>query len=240
MSDNFSNDARGGIDPYSPFVTQERRRTGGKRLSLRAYSLALTGFIFAGFLIMGLCSSLFSDVRFLLAIYDHYFAVSLLSLVGSFAGIGMMASAKRSQSVGLSLAGYGIFALSFGFVTSAALLYYSAATISTAFMATAGITVVFACLGVAMPKVFQKISGVLGVSLLALVIVQLIMSFMGVWQGWIDFAVIVVFCGFIGYDFHKAMYDEPTLANAAFNASELFLDILNVFLRVLSILGRRD
>ena len=44
----------------------------------------------------------------------------------------------------------------------------------------------------------------------------------------------------IGYDFHKAMFDEPTVVNAVYNASELFLDIINVFIRVLSLLSRRD
>ena len=72
------------------------------------------------------------------------------------------------------------------------------------------------------------------------IIMLVVMLFMGVSQTWIDFVVIVVFCGFIGYDFHKAMYDEPTLVNAVYNASELFLDIINVFVRVLSILGNRD
>ena len=33
---------------------------------------------------------------------------------------------------------------------------------------------------------------------------------------------------------------EPTLVNAVFAASNLFLDIINVFLRVLAIFGRRD
>ena len=100
--------------------------------------------------------------------------------------------------------------------------------------------VVFACLGVAMPQGFEKIQGVLTGALLALIVVQLVMLFLGVSQTWIDFVVIVVFCGFIGYDFHRAMYDEPTLVNAVYNASELFLDIINVFVRVLSILGNRD
>ena len=77
-------------------------------------------------------------------------------------------------------------------------------------------------------------------SLLALIVVQVVMGLMGVSQTGIDLLVIVVFCGFIGYDFYRAMQDEPTLVNAVYNASNLFLDIINVFVRVLSIFGRRD
>lgn len=73
-----------------------------------------------------------------------------------------------------------------------------------------------------------------------LIIVQLVMMFMGVQQTLVDFAVIVVFCGFIAYDFHRASVDTPTLVNAVYYSSELFLDIINVFIRVLPIFGRRN
>ena len=233
-------DKRDGIEPYSPFVTEERREGSGVPLSLRGYTLALTGLVFLGFVVMGACASLFGNVSFLLAVMDSFLLLTVLSFAGSIAGVVMMGSARKSQRVGLSLAGYALFVASFGFMTSTILLMYTAQTISTAFIATAGIVVVFACLGVAFPRVFERIQGVLGVSLLALIVVHLVMSFMGVYQTWIDVAVIVVFCGFIGYDFHRAMNDEPTLVNAAFNASQLFLDIINVFIRVLSIFGRQN
>lgn len=233
-------DAQGGIEPYSPFVVEERSAGSGKPLSLRGYTLALTGLVFVGFLVMGACASLFGDTRVLLLLLDHYLTVTIVSLVASIAGIVMMGRARSSQSVGLSLAGYALFVLSFGFTTSTILLMYSAQTISTAFLATAGLTATFACLGIAFPRAFAKIQGILGMSLLALIVVQVVMGLMGVSQTGIDLLVIVVFCGFIGYDFYRAMQDEPTLVNAVYNASNLFLDIINVFVRVLSIFGRRD
>lgn len=228
-----------GIEPLE-HVRAEASAGDGRRLSLRGYSLALTGFVLVGFLVMGGCASLFSSPAFLMGVVDHYLGIAVLSTVASIAGIVMMGSGKKRQAVGLSLAGYAVFVLSFGFTTSTILLSYTATTISTAFLATAGIVCVFACLGIALPRVFEKIQGVLTGALLALIVVQLAMLFLGVSQTWIDFVVIAVFCGFIGYDFHRAMYDEPTLVNAVYNASELFLDIINVFVRVLSILGNRD
>lgn len=94
--------------------------------------------------------------------------------------------------------------------------------------------------GSALSALFAKIQGELTAALLGLIIVQLVMMFMGVQQTWVDFAVIVVFCGFIAYDFHRASVDIPTLVNAVYYSSELFLDIINVFIRVLSIFGRRN
>lgn len=239
-NDQWQTGNQGGIEPYSPFSVEGQCAGNGGRLSVRAYGLLLTALVLAGFLVMGACASLFSNVSFLLAVLDNYFAISVVSFIASIAGIIMMGRGKSAESVGLSLTGYILFVLSFGFTTSTIFLMYSAQTISTAFLATAGIVTVFACLGIAVPHVFEKISGVLGGCLLALIVVQIVMAFLAVDQTLIDFLVIVVFCGFIGYDFHKAMFDEPTVVNAVYNASELFLDIINVFIRVLSLLSRRD
>ena len=79
--------------------------------------------------------------------------------------------------------------------------------------------------------------GVFSVALLALLVVQLVMMFMGVDQTWLDIAIVVVFCGFIGYDMHQATLVETTLPNAVFMACNLFLDIMNVFMRLLNIFG---
>lgn len=225
-------------EPYGQATVRERAASDGRPLSPRAYTLALTALVFAGFAVMGLCSSLFGNVGFLLAVIQHYGTISILSFVASIAGIVLMSVAKGSQRVGLSLAGYAVFTLSFGFTASLAMLQFSLATISNAFLATAGITVVFGCLGIAFPRFFERIQGVLAAGLLGVILVQLVMMIMGVQTTVVDFVVIVLFCGFIGRDFYVAAMDAPTLSNAAYHASNLFLDILNVFVRLLSIFGR--
>lgn len=238
--DQFSRDAQDGLEPYSPITTPLVHVGTGKPLSLRMYSFALTGLVFFGFVVMGVSASLFSRTAFLLFLFNIFLPVTLGSFVASILGIVMMSRAKSTQATVLSLCGYALFVLSFGFTTSSVLLFYTAQTISTAFLATAGIVVTFGCLGVLFPHFFAKIQGVLTAALLGLIIVQLVMMFVGVQQTWVDFAVIVVFCGFIAYDFHRASVDTPTLVNAVYYSSELFLDIINVFIRVLSIFGWRN
>ena len=225
-------------EPYGQASAQGQTVREAKLMSPRAYNLALTVLVCAGFVVMGLCSSLFGDVRFLLAVIQNFGMFSIGCFVASIAGIILMGVAKGSQRVGLSLAGYAVFTLSFGFTTSIAMLQFSLETISNAFLATAGITVVFGCLGIAFPRFFEKIQGVLAAGLLGVIPVQVVMMLMGVQTGLIDFIVIVLFCGFIARDFYVAAMDAPTLANAAFHASNLFLDIINVFVRILSIFGR--
>ena len=59
-------------------------------------------------------------------------------------------------------------------------------------------------------------------------------------MAWLDYVVILLFCGFIGYDTYRAQQCEPTVKMAIFNAVEIWLDLLNVFIRILSIVGRRN
>ena len=85
-----------GIEPLEP-VAAETHEGDGRRLSLRGYSLALTGFVLAGFLVMGGCASLFASPAFLLGVMDHYLSIAVLSLVASIAGIVMMGTGRKRQ-----------------------------------------------------------------------------------------------------------------------------------------------
>ena len=71
-------------------------------------------------------------------------------------------------------------------------------TINTAFIATAAITFVFGALGVTFPKFFQRVYGIGFGILLATILVEIVLMFMGVSQTITDLIVIVVFAGFIG------------------------------------------
>ena len=99
---------------------------------------------------------------------------------------------------------------------------------------------VFGALGVTFPKFFQRVYGIGFGILLATILVEIVLMFMGVSQTITDLIVIVVFAGFIGYDTYVATTVPPTLPNAVLMASNLFVDIINVFLRILNILARRD
>ena len=56
---------------------------------------------------------------------------------------------------------------------------------------------------------------------------------------WIDWAVVFIFCGYIGYDWGRANRIPKTVDNAIDSAAALYMDIINLFLRILRILGRR-
>ena len=205
-------------------------------ISPRTFNLVVAGLIFVGFCVMGLGTHIVSSYEFQLWAARNTLLYLVGSIAGTIVGIVLMSGAVKRQSVPRSLIGYALFVCAFGLMCSQAVISYDLPTINTAFLATAGITVVFGVLGILFPQFFRRIVGVLSVSLLALVVVQVVMVFMGVDQTWLDLAVVVVFCGFIGYDMHQATTIEPTLPNAVFTACNLFLDIMNVFIRLLDIM----
>ena len=95
-------------------------------------------------------------------------------------------------------------------------------------------------LGTAYPRFFQKISGALTGALLAVIIVEMFQIFvLGMHSNWLDWVVAAIFCGYIGYDWGRANQIPKTLDNAVDSAAALYMDIINLFLRVLRILGRR-
>ena len=52
--------------------------------------------------------------------------------------------------------------------------------------------------------------------------------------------VVVAFCGYIGYDWAIAQRRRRTVDAAVDSACALYLDIINVFIRLLAIAGRRS
>ena len=96
------------------------------------------------------------------------------------------------------------------------------------------------CLGSMFPDFFNRISGTLTISLLLVIVVELVEAFVfGVHHGVIDWIVVVIFCGYIGYDWGRANQIPKTLDNAIDSAAALYMDIINLFLRILRILGRK-
>jgi FtsH-binding integral membrane protein len=90
------------------------------------------------------------------------------------------------------------------------------------------------------PAFFQKIVGALTVALIAVILVEVLGGlFFGWSHGITDWIVVLIFCGYIGYDWGRANAIPKTLDNAIDSAAALYMDIINLFLRLLRILGRR-
>lgn len=163
----------------------------------------------------------------------------IASIVATIGGLILMSVGKSKQSVPLSLTGYILFSLTFGFTVALTLSRYTTATITYAFGITACVSAIFLIAGVLFPEFFARIAGVLFVGLFAVIIVEVIATFFfHADQTIFDYIVIALFCGFLGYDSYLMSSDNPTVPNAIFHASNIYIDVVNVLIRVLSILDR--
>jgi len=117
---------------------------------------------------------------------------------------------------------------------------YDPSLVLDAMRVTGLVTFVMMILGTLFPAFFKRIIGALTIALFIVIIVELIEIFiLKNHHGIIDWIVVVIFCGYLGYDWGKANSIPKTIDNAVDSAASLYMDIIILFLRILSIMGRR-
>jgi FtsH-binding integral membrane protein len=165
----------------------------------------------------------------------------LLFIIGYFAscfyGIHLF---KTSANPWVSFLGYNFVVVPFGLILNIVVSSYDPTIVAEAFRITAIVTLIMMALGSVFPNFFRRIYWALTISLLAVVIVELVEIFIfKVHHGIIDWIVALIFCGYIGYDWGRANLIPKTLDNAVDSAAALYMDIVNLFVRILRILGRK-
>ena len=92
-----------------------------------------------------------------------------------------------------------------------------------------------------LPDTFLSMGKTLFISLLVCIVVDLLAIFIfHIDLIVIDYAVTFIFALFVGYDWARANRCVKTVDNAVDCAAELYIDIINLFIRILSILARAD
>ena len=118
---------------------------------------------------------------------------------------------------------------------------YAFGVVRSAFAVTTLLAVVFGLLAVLYPAFFASMWRVLAVSLfIALIwaLVNMVTGFLSSTMVWLDWLVVLVFCCYVGFDVSLARNRPKTLDNAVDSACGLYLDLINLFLRLLIIFGR--
>jgi FtsH-binding integral membrane protein len=164
--------------------------------------------------------------------------VFLLAYMGScFLGVFLF---TKSSSPAVSFLGYNLVVVPFGFIINLVVHQYDPAVVLAAVRVTGLVTVIMMLLGSLFPVFFRKIAGALTVALLAVIVIELVEIFIfRVHHGVLDWAVAIIFCGYIGVDWGRANSIPKTVDNAIDSAAALYMDIINLFLRVLRIMGRQ-
>lgn len=205
-------------------------RTGSDELSPSAFIGLVAFFVLCGVGATAACAQYAAQIGF----RPGLLAVLLLGLALPFVGIWI---SKRAESTAGSLLGFALIAAPIGFLLGPVVNRYSPQVLRNVCAMTAGITAVMGVAGMSFPKVFAKLGGALFIALIGLMLLSLVQMFVPSWVhcSWIDYLGAGIFSLYIGYDMHRATNVPATSLNAADIAISVYLDVLNVFLFLLSL-----
>lgn len=221
------------------FDVKERREARlnnnvGAEISLRKYNLTIGLTMLWGIMLNFIIANFFADFVLtintnLLCIFYLIFGV-ILGLAVHFAGL------MNNPVLGFTL--FSGFSILTGFVITTVISIYNNSSVAIAFLSTAIILVGMIAISYLAPDFFLSLGKVLLISLIGGIIIELIMCFTlsqipTLW----DMIIVGIFCLYIGYDWQKAQAYPHTMGNAIASALDIYLDVVNIFLRLLRIRG---
>jgi len=181
------------------------------------------------------------DMIFAHYLTDLVFRLSpILMLIIYLAGsIGCTMVIYRSPQPIVSFLGFLGLSVCMGLMLTYFISLYDLGTVQLAFTLTGGVFVVMVVLSTLFPTFFLSIGRGLGITLLVTIVVEVIATLVLRRALMItDYIIVLVFCGYVGFDWARAQRFPKTLDNAIDCAADIYVDIINLFIRILSILGR--
>lgn len=204
----------------------------GQTMKKKNYNIALSLFTIYGFLINAIQYLFLKD--FFFNLNPIVFLIAYIVL--GFGGI--IVSNSSTSAIGAFI-GYNMLIAPLGGMLSCALHSWFSVNpeiVFFAFIGTAivtGIMLVFSFLN---PDLFTKHGGFVFVVFLATVVAELILYFiMGDVPQFFSYIIVAIMSFFVAYDFAAANKAQYTMRNAIVFASNLWLDILNIFTHFIDI-----
>ena len=160
-------------------------------------------------------------------------------LVCAFGGIYLSGSSSNPV---VSFLGYNLVVIPFGLVISSMVEYYGgldSSVVRDAFLYTLLISLGMTALATLVPNLFAKLGGALLGCLFGLLICEIFLLIFRVDQVVTDWLAAGLFSLYIGYDIYRSQQFQKTVDNAVDSALDIYLDIANLFLRILEIMGKR-
>ena len=198
-----------------------------RELSNKQYNIVIGLILLWGFAVNAIMCAFFS----------HMFATwnPTTVLIGYFVvAIAGICMSEFSDNPIMSFIGYNLVVLPVGVVLSISLQDYLMSTIVETFILTTLITLLMIVISSIKPEIFESLGTTLFICLSGVIVIEFIMMITGFGTPqWWDWLVALLFCGYIGYDWSKAQQERKTLDNAVDSAVGLYLDIINLFIRLL-------
>lgn len=205
-------------------------------ISNRKYNIMIGLHLIYGIILTAAMSIIFGKMM-----TGMYFAHPIVFTIGFFAISIYGSRIAASLSYGKALMGYTITVLAFGGLVATVIPFYSAEMILTAAGLTLIILITMTTAAVLMPNAFLGLGRTIFVALIGLIIAELVSSLFGFYNVTL-FGVlgIFLFSLYLGYDWSRGQQYPKTAGFAVLASLSLYMDIINIFMRVLSIMGRRS
>ena len=205
----------------------------GTKVTERSYNLTIGLTLLWGVLI-NVVMSVFFTYQILSLNYILVLVIYFLDTIGCSLLV------HKSDNPAVSFAGFTGMAVSMGLLLTFYVTAFTAHSVSYAFIATALVTVIMVILSMLYPEFFRNLGRTLFISLLGCIVIQLVGAFLSRRPLTIsDYAGALIFCGYIGLDWCRAQQYPKTLDNAIDSAADIYLDVVNLFIRILAITGKR-
>lgn len=217
------------------FTNDTFKRVGyNHTISANAYNLVLGAVLLWGFAVnWWLVETV--PVEVMQAINPGVFIVGYCA-----SALGGVCIIHMSKKPAFSFFGYNMIVVPVGLVLVMYLPGHSVENIIAAIRTTTILTAAMMVLGTLFPAFFKRIEGALLGALLISVIVELVQIFVFKLDvALMDWVIAAIFCGYIGVDWGRANQIERTVDNAVDSAASLYLDIINLFMRVLDITSKK-
>jgi FtsH-binding integral membrane protein len=212
----------------------DRRSTSDAEVSSFAYNGTIGAVLAWGFLLNAwLVRNV--PVETMTGINPWVFLIGYIVLV--MAGTALF---TMSTNPVVSFAGYNLVAVPIGLLLVRYLAFVEPAVIERAMLTTGGVTLAMMLLAMTFPAAFLRLGRALFIGLIVAVVAELlVVLFTKQHPGVFDWVFVLLFSGYIGFDWARAQALPHTIDNAVDAAASLYIDIVNLFIRLVSILSRR-
>ena len=232
------------MNEYLSEISKEQEIEETKRFFVRVY-----GWMSLALIITGLTAfKTFSSEQLLSFVYQTPFVFTGL-LIAELLLVGVLVGAVNRMSAVAATAVFAGYSVLNGLTLSVIFIRYTSESIASTFFIAAGTFAAMSAFGYFTKKDLTKLGNILIMALLGLIIASLVNFFMqSEMLYWISSYVgVLIFVGLIAYDTQKlkklnVIGNEGTdedKKEAIIGALVLYLDIINLFLFLLRIFGRR-
>ncbi len=220
---------------------------GNRELVVRKTMLGVYGWMCVALLITAI-TGLFvaSNISLLRTVTRAYWVFAIAEII---VVIWLSAKAHKMRT-GAARFWFVVYSILNGITLSAIFIAYEIGTISYAFFVTAGVFAVMTIYGYVTQTDLSKIGSLFVMGLFGLILASVVGIFMRseAYNMALMYIGVVIFVGLIGYDTQKIKqiaYAQANAKNGIANASilgalTLYLDFINIFIRLLRIMGSKD